>query len=168
MKDTASPRRLQVAASLKPAKIASPACACAGVQSRACSWPGTKITVLPATENCPLPLLHHKSSAASPLSPISRVGLRFDPACARLSSVISNPNGNSSSADAGQAASIAAASITAAAAPIKNFLESIPSLDTADLVRSRALVIGGRGVDQIGPIQKSFFKKSPRPKDAGT
>src|ERR1700719_2965586 len=79
MKETNSPCRFQVAASLKAATNSSSACARAGGQSWSSSGPGTKITVLPATENWPLPPLHHSSSLASPLSPISSVGSRFDP-----------------------------------------------------------------------------------------
>jgi len=69
----------QVAASLSAATSSSSACARAGGQARSCSGAATKITVLPATENWPLPALHHRSSVASPLSPISSVGSRFDP-----------------------------------------------------------------------------------------
>src|ERR1700738_3315264 len=65
--DTRSPRRFQVAASLSAATSSSSACARAGGQSRSCSGPGTKITVLPATENWPLPALQHSSSIASPM-----------------------------------------------------------------------------------------------------
>jgi len=39
----------------------------------------TKITVLPATENCPLAALAPQLEIASPASPISSVGIRFDP-----------------------------------------------------------------------------------------
>ena len=102
MKLTKSPCRFQVPASLSAATSSSSACALAGGQARSSIWPATKITVLPATENWPLPPLHHSSSVASPLSPISRFGTRFDPGWRATSSVIAIPNGNSSCARAGK------------------------------------------------------------------
>ena len=59
---TKSPCRFQVAASLSAATSSSSACALAGGQARSSIGPATKITVLPATENWPLPPLHHSSS----------------------------------------------------------------------------------------------------------
>src|SRR5207237_3346635 len=57
MNDTKSPCRFQLVASPKAVTSSSSACARAGGQARSSKGPATKITVLPAIENWPLPPL---------------------------------------------------------------------------------------------------------------
>ncbi|MGY4348342.1 hypothetical protein ACVWXM_004809 [Bradyrhizobium sp. GM7.3] len=112
----------------RAATRSSSAWALAGGQERSWIWPGTKITVLPATENWPLPPLHQSSSTTSPLSPISMFGIRFEPGCGSASSVISVPNGKPSSARA----SVDIASVATAAHTIC-LNETMRPLDRRDL-----------------------------------
>src|SRR5262249_29788598 len=110
------------------ASSSSSACALAGGQPRSSIAPATKITVLPATENWPLPPLHQSSSTTSPLSPISMLGIRFEPGCGTASIVISVPKGKPSSARA-----TPTTSHTAAATLTIRLIETINPLDRPDL-----------------------------------
>src|SRR5260370_24561280 len=158
MTDTESPWRFQVAASLSAATSSSSAWASAGGQARSCKGPATKITVLPATENWPLPALHQSSRMVSPASPISIFGIRFDPGCGPTSNVISNPNGNPLSPNAGMALSTAAPKTSAIAACLTNLVTK----NIRPLERSRrAFLIGKRDIDQIGPAKKSPRGRGP-------
>src|SRR6516164_4707768 len=98
MKETTSPCRVHVVASESVATSSSSSWARSEGQARSSRRPTTKITVLPATENWPLPPLHQSSRTTSPFSPISRSGIRFDPGWRAASSVISRPKGKPLSA----------------------------------------------------------------------